>query len=272
MTAKSIAEMKTEIDTQLPSSGTGAITGAVIRSVLKDLVDTLLNIHGYASYADDEYDAGSPLSLASETATIVPNNAASKLETYKPVDIDTFYSPASLYFDAKTEDFTVGETLTGGTSGATATIMGYRDDPNTANAGILLLGLITGTFTDNETVTGTTTGSATANGSNDVGRIAGKQGDSYSIHIEYTCVPTAAGTKAIDTYFDIQGAIGELYRRTVGFPKGNGEIIKVTSTTQVFTLDTWEGNAAKVWCETKGGTANIYGSRFNIYRESVPVT
>ena len=64
-----------------------------------------------------------------------------------------------LEFTAETAPFTVGETVTGGTSGATATIQ-------QAESGILFLVDLTGTFTDGETITDPLGGSATASGSN----------------------------------------------------------------------------------------------------------
>ena len=66
-----------------------------------------------------------------------------------------------LAFDAQTSNFTIGQTLTGGTSGATATITGVSDSGTT---GVVVLGGITGTFADNESITDGAGGSATANG------------------------------------------------------------------------------------------------------------
>lgn len=66
-----------------------------------------------------------------------------------------------LNFDAQTVNFVVGGTLTGGTSGATATIVDQVDNGTT---GFLILGAITGTFQDNEIITGSLGGSATADG------------------------------------------------------------------------------------------------------------
>src|SRR6478752_478731 len=63
-------------------------------------------------------------------------------------------------FDAKTSPFTVGATVTGGTSGASAVISSIVDNGTT---GWLIVGTITGTFVDNELVTGGG-GSATVNG------------------------------------------------------------------------------------------------------------
>lgn len=64
-------------------------------------------------------------------------------------------------FDAEAGAFTVGDTVTGGTSGATATILAIAK--TSATAGTLYTGAITGTFSDNETITDGGTGSATAN-------------------------------------------------------------------------------------------------------------
>ncbi|MCY1741157.1 hypothetical protein [Ensifer sp. SL37] len=69
-----------------------------------------------------------------------------------------------LNFDAQTVNFTVGQTVTGGTSGATATIVDIVDNGAT---GFLILGTITGgPFQDNETITDGLGGSATADGVN----------------------------------------------------------------------------------------------------------
>lgn len=65
-----------------------------------------------------------------------------------------------LAFDAETAAFTVGQTVTGGTSGATAEILGITK--TSATAGTLKVGTITGTFQDNETITDGATGSATS--------------------------------------------------------------------------------------------------------------
>lgn len=65
-----------------------------------------------------------------------------------------------LAYDAQTANFKVGDTLTGGTSGATGTIVGVVDGGTT---GTIYLGPVTGTFQDNETITDAHTGSATSN-------------------------------------------------------------------------------------------------------------
>lgn len=83
-------------------------------------------------------------------------------------DGDNFYpnvagGVTSLAFDGGTAPFTVGETLTGGTSGATATI--YRVNATDDIIGSLLLTDVTGgPFDDNEMLTDGGGGSATADG------------------------------------------------------------------------------------------------------------
>jgi len=68
-------------------------------------------------------------------------------------------------FDAETSAFTVGETVTGGTSGASATIVGITK--TSATEGALKLGAITsGPFQDNAALTDSATGAATAAGAN----------------------------------------------------------------------------------------------------------
>lgn len=82
-----------------------------------------------------------------------------------------------LNYDAETANFTVGQTLTGGASGATAPIVEVVDNGTT---GFLILGAITGgPFQDNETITDPLGGSATADGIDDqlFGAITGTKPD-----------------------------------------------------------------------------------------------
>ncbi|MGB1215041.1 MAG: hypothetical protein ACPG4X_16865 [Pikeienuella sp.] len=67
----------------------------------------------------------------------------------------------NLAYDALTVAFTVGQTITGGTSGATAELLAVT--PSSTTAGTLKVGAITGTFQDNETLTDAGSGSATSN-------------------------------------------------------------------------------------------------------------
>lgn len=67
----------------------------------------------------------------------------------------------TLAYDAQTGNFAVGELITGGTSGATASVL---SDADSGATGTLTLGNIIGTFEDNELITGSVAGSATVNG------------------------------------------------------------------------------------------------------------
>ncbi len=79
---------------------------------------------------------------------------------------ETFYfviaqTVTAIRYDAESSAFMQGQTLTGGTSGATATIAKVVDN---GTAGVLWLSGISGTFVNNETITDGAGGSATANG------------------------------------------------------------------------------------------------------------
>ncbi len=67
----------------------------------------------------------------------------------------------TLAYDGQTVNFTVGDTVTGGTSGATAIIL---QDADSGATGTLTLGSINGVFVDNETLTDSSGGTAVANG------------------------------------------------------------------------------------------------------------
>jgi hypothetical protein len=67
----------------------------------------------------------------------------------------------TLNYDTQTGNFTVGLTVTGGTSGATGVIV---SDLDTGAAGTLTLTSVTGTFENNEAITDTVTGAALVDG------------------------------------------------------------------------------------------------------------
>jgi len=68
---------------------------------------------------------------------------------------------STLGYDGQTANFTVGETITGSTSGATALI---QADSDSGATGTLTLSNISGTFEDNETITDESGGEAIVNG------------------------------------------------------------------------------------------------------------
>lgn len=67
----------------------------------------------------------------------------------------------TLDYNTQTANFTVGSVVTGGTSGATATIL---EDADAGTSGTLTLGNIVGTFQNGEIITDAVTGSATTAG------------------------------------------------------------------------------------------------------------
>jgi len=82
--------------------------------------------------------------------------------------------------------------------------------------------------------------------------IAGRNGDGISIAVDFTAVPTNAGTSQIEVWLDITGGAGtpetlaNLYRRILTFPKGTGVERRINFTVNGYTLDTWEANGAVV--------------------------
>lgn len=94
---------------------------------------------------------------------LVAVNGANFLQLYDGSDWSPVTDEAinQLAYDALTADFEVGETVTGGTSGATAEILGVVRTTDTA--GLLQIGAITGTFLNDEAIT-SASGAAVANG------------------------------------------------------------------------------------------------------------
>lgn len=97
--------------------------------------------------------------------------------------------------------------------------------------------------------------------------ITGIEGEGRLITLEMKMEPQT-GANFIDVWFDIGGSIGELYRRTVSFPKGSGVEFNYVSTTAAYTLDTWESNGATVYVRPDGGSVEIWDIRYVIHRTS----
>jgi len=68
---------------------------------------------------------------------------------------------AKLDYDGQTVNFTLGETVTGGTSGATGVV---QIDTDAGASGTLVISGVSGTFQDDEALTGSSTGVAVVNG------------------------------------------------------------------------------------------------------------
>lgn len=99
----------------------------------------------------------------------------------------------------------------------------------------------------------------------DNGLILGQIGDGYILTLEFTAKPTNVNTTYLEHWIDIGGSIGELYRRPITFPKGNGVERRVTTSTAYYTLDTWAANGGTVYVQAVN-TCDIYDIRFVIFR------
>lgn len=95
--------------------------------------------------------------------------------------------------------------------------------------------------------------------------ITGRNGDDITITVDMKALPTSAGTTYIEVWFDIGGAVGELYRRIVSFPKGNGVVRPINFTVSGYTLGTWEANGATAYVRANG-PVSIYDIRYVISR------
>jgi len=142
----------------------------------------------------------------------------------------------TLPYDAQSANFTVGLTVTGGTSGATGVIIA---DTDAGGTGTLELANISGIFADNETITDTSTGSATVNRSfaslitdnvwkgATLGSLTGLKDTQY---------PTIQGIQLPNHYAHVNGADDTLY--FCDFINGQGLIHSITTKKGTFEGDT----------------------------------
>lgn len=97
------------------------------------------------------------------------------------------------------------------------------------------------------------------------GKITGRNGDGLAITVDFKAIPTSASTTYVEVWIDINGAVGELYRRIISFPKGNGQLRPVNFTVIGYTLDTWEQNGGVVYIRANG-TLSVYDVRYVMTR------
>lgn len=84
---------------------------------------------GHASYAEDGYNtSGTAFTVLANTDTVLPNNGINIYDSQKPNDITSFYFSGGLDLSAQTGDFINGEAITGGTSSNSAII--YEQSTN----------------------------------------------------------------------------------------------------------------------------------------------
>jgi len=95
--------------------------------------------------------------------------------------------------------------------------------------------------------------------------ITGRAGDGLGITIDFTATPTAGSATFIEVWIDIGGAVGQLYKRIISFPKGTGIERPVNFTVIGYTLGTWETNGGTVYVRSDG-PVDIYGQRYVLTR------
>lgn len=212
---------------------------------------------GWASYTDNDYTSGSPLTLTSGVAVELVNRARGVVEPQIPSDIKTFYCPVELVLGSITGTFVEGETLTGGTSGATG------DLKEIASTKYRLLNL-SGTFTNGETVTGGTSGATATISSNKKALITGRNGDNLDIMIYFKALPSATNAE-LEVWVDIGGSVGELYKQTIYF-RGATEKGVLYTLPSAYTLNTWEANGGIIYVKPIGANFDIYNINFNFDR------
>lgn len=101
----------------------------------------------------------------------------------------------------------------------------------------------------------------------DAGVITGRNGDGLMITTEFKIRRASGnGDYSLEYWWDIGGAVGELYRRTFNLP-GTGER-NITFTTGVYTLDTWEANGATSYIRTSVET-ELHSVRYVIHRTHI---
>jgi len=165
------------------AGGTWTITSAENNILLEDVTEaSAFSLSGTATRvvrkktANEGYTVGQTTGSSATKAwaeTLKPGQVAMLTAKVTAVrqDADAFAAftvragarrpPAQLDYDTQSANFTAGATLTGGTSGATATIV--KDDDSGTTGTLHLINII-GTFENNETITDGSGGSALVNG------------------------------------------------------------------------------------------------------------
>lgn len=140
--------------------------GQVTNFVVNDYIGVFVGGTAFADLdltaqiaADSDAGATGTLTLTGITTAGALNNGAIHVRQGVALFIDKVYQ--TLAYDGGTGDFTVGQVVTGGTSGAFGTIAAV--DGTTAS-GTLTLTDITGAFQNNEALTDPITGAANADG------------------------------------------------------------------------------------------------------------
>lgn len=211
---------------------------------------------GWASYVDTGYTSGSPLVVSAGVDTLLTNRAQNVIDHQKPYDIKTFYAPVVLTAGAITGTFVEGETVTGGTSGATGVLK------EIAGTKFRLVNL-SGTFASSELITGGTSGATTTYSAKKNAVITGRNGDNLDLMLYFKVLPTSTNSE-LDIWVNIGGSIGELYRQTFLFRSTTGKGVMYTLPS-AYTLGTWETNGGQIYVRASSNMS-IYEMNFNFDR------
>lgn len=187
---------------QVQFEGTTFVMNVPINQIiLRDCVESLTSIDGESTKLGrwrTQYNSTIQGTTSGTTAAVVwktkldPNEVvmatlSAVAEQINGTDYGTIIvahgarqAPATIAYDAQTANFTVGNTIEGATSGATAIIIADSDSGTT---GTLSLGEVTGVFVDDEIISETSgTGSARTNGTLQIGTtsLVGAETDLHS--------------------------------------------------------------------------------------------
>lgn len=95
--------------------------------------------------------------------------------------------------------------------------------------------------------------------------ITGRNGDGVTLTVDLVATPSSVAATTLEVWFDIGGAVGELYRRIITFPKGTGVDRPLNFTINGYTLGTWETNGATVYVRSNG-PLTLHAIRYIIAR------
>jgi hypothetical protein len=218
------------------------------------------DITGFASYTDTNFpDSGSAQTIPANTDTVLRINAGTIYDAEKPKDINSFYYSGGLDIGVLSGSFQLNEVITGGTSGATATLKNVNGlSLDFVNDSIIR-------FSASETITGAISGATATINTVRNGYLTGRNGDDLSVMLYFKAVPSSA-SQWIDIWVDIEGSVGELYRETIGFPKGSGiERGVLYALPAAYTRGTFEANGGKIYVRTNA-SIDIYDIDLNTKR------
>ena len=248
----------------LPNDG----TGDSIRDGGEKINNNFTELYtqaGHASYTDTLYpDSTTFFTLSANTDTPLPVNGGTIYDSQKPTDINEFYYSGGLDLSSVTGTFLVDETITGGTSGTTATV-------RLINGSSIEFLNNDGNFTTSETITGSTSGATATIDTIRDGYITGRDNDNLDLMLYFKAEPSNV-SQWLDIWIDITGGSGtpanlaNLYRETFSFPKGSGvERGVLYALPSAYTRNTWESNGGVIYLRSNA-SLKVYTINLNFDR------